>query len=103
MDIFGGLKTLEAKSEIYVHILEAKDIIERCADKNIGILGFEGFYYIDGNIKPDLNLIADFSKIYNTPNPKDQFIETSHTNSLKILNSFPVSDRLYINFTFSEG
>ena len=48
---------------MYLPISVADDFVDACVDASLAIVGIEGFQVEGELLRPDLNLIADFSSI----------------------------------------
>jgi hypothetical protein len=47
--------------ELYLQPRHALDFIRACQENNIAVIGIEGFIYENGQLAPQLDMIADYS------------------------------------------
>ena len=101
-NIYDGLKTIQPSKCTYVARKDAESFIQRCKENDIGILGFDGLYCGEGYTQADLDLIADFSKLFS----EIQFFSKSQKESClaaeEIIQDFPADETLYIDFVLKE-
>ncbi len=100
-ETFGKAK--ESHGELYFPEEIVMDLIAWCDRHNIAILGIEGFEWSQGRITPKLDLIADYSSLFNTG--KD-WVEIKN-RSVNLSKSFVELNKLkennlFFNFTFRE-
>lgn len=52
--------------EVYIPKISAAEFIELCEKNDLAVIGIEGLVYSDGNLIPQLDLIADYSSSHSS-------------------------------------
>jgi hypothetical protein len=89
--------TLVSGGEVYVPASAAPDALRICREQGFAILGVEGFEVLVDKVKPDLDLIADFSRLLEGAGEWASLAARTHDEAQTFIQGVPRSR--YLNFT----
>jgi hypothetical protein len=89
--------SLISGGEVYVPAPAAGDVFRICDELGFAILGVEGFVVRDDKVKPDLDLIADFSSLLEHAGEWESLAARTREEAQTFVQGVPPSRHL--NFT----
>jgi hypothetical protein len=85
--------------EFYVPAHVSVSFLDACVSESLAVVGMEVFSRCEERLRPNLNLIADFSEIVNTTDPWEKTVGDSVKEALAFLANVPRELEPWINFT----
>lgn len=96
--------SFESGGECYFSLSSADEIIDMCSDEELAIIGIEVFAKSNGNLRPELELIADFSSTINHSFSWDEVVTQTTASARIFVRRIVTSPKRWLNLTLmSEG
>ena len=93
-----------SKGELYLPVDVARNLVGRCRERSIVILGVEAFELLDGKILPRLDLIADFSEALETSTVWSETVTGTAVDAGRFLDEVErTAPALYVNFSLKAA
>ena len=95
---------LVSKGELYLPLEAARRLVERCREKRIAILGVEAFDILAGEIRPRVDLIADFSDAFDSAPDWIEAVVRTAQDAISFLDAAADGGpTLHVNFTLKAN
>jgi len=75
----------------------AKQLVDSCEESNLAIIGIDGFTTLNGTIRPELEVIADFSSVQESR--WNKYRQRCNQAAKRFLSNFQHRDNLSFSFT----